>query len=602
MTTYTANGLQATVKDAKGYLTTYQYDGHDRLIKTRFPNPAKVSSSSTTNYENYSYDDNGNLVSLRKRNGQTITMTYDDLNRLIGRTYPTAADDLNFSYDLLGRRLSANLANGSYGVSYTWDKAGRLVNTTAGSKTVSYQYDPAGNRTRITWPEGGFNVATAYDALNRPITIKEKGTTVLAAYTYDDLSRRTLVTLGNATSTGYTYNPQAALASLTHDLTGTERDQAYTYSRNQVGEILDQAWSNDAYQWDGAVNGSTSYTANGLNQYTQVQAATLGYDTNGNLTGDGTWTYAYNLDNRLKSASKTGVSASLTYDAEGRLRQTTIGTAVTNLLYDGTDLIAEYNSAGYLLRRYVHGPGIDEPLVWYQGNVTTNKSWLYADHLGSIIATADSTGSSTAIYTYSPFGEPDTTTGVRFRYTGQQLIGQLGLYYYKARFYSPTLGRFLQTDPIGYMDDIHLYAYVQNNPINRIDPTGLDWLYQQSTGQLSYQPPDSAGGGPPQPIATGYSGNGLGLNNPDRQNERDVGPIPRGTYSIGQQYNNPRTGPATMNLDPTLGTDTLGRNAFRIHGDNSRGDQSASHGCIVLPRNIRDQINNSGDTALRVYK
>lgn len=263
------------------------------------------------------------------------------------------------------------------------------------------------------------------------------------------------------------------LASLTHNLTGTAQDQTTTYTRNPVQEIVSQSWTNDLYQWTGYANGTQSYTANGLNQYTTAAGATLTHDARGNLTGDGVWTYTFDADNKLKSATKTGYAATLAYDAEGRLRRTTLAGAITDLAYDGVDLVAEYDGAGTLLRRYVHGPGVDEPLVWYEGSTTTNKSWLYADHLGSIIGTANSAGTSTAIHSYGPFGEPNVTTGVRFRYTGQQYLGGLNLYYYKARFYSPALGRFLQTDPIGTADDLNLYAYVGNNRGNFSDPTGL---------------------------------------------------------------------------------------------------------------------------------
>uniref|UniRef100_UPI000837B470 RHS repeat-associated core domain-containing protein n=1 Tax=Thauera butanivorans TaxID=86174 RepID=UPI000837B470 len=475
--TYSNNGLPLTLTDAKGNRTTYEYDGHDRRVKLRYPHPTTVGTSSTSDYEQFTYDAVGNVTKHRKRSGQNVTLVYDDLHRLIGRTYPTAADNVAISYDLLGRRTQTKFANNSHTVDYVWDAAGRLTSTTAGAKTLAYQYDPAGNRTRTTWPETAFYVTMTYDALNRPTAIKETGTVNLASYAYDDLSRRTTVTLGNGTTTTYGYGAQGTLSSLAHNLAGTAQDQTTSYTRNQVQEIVSQSWTNDLYQWAGYANGTQSYTVNGRNQYTAAAGASITHDNRGNLTGDGVWTYVYDVDNKLKTANKSGYAATLAYDAEGRLRRTTLAGTVTDLMYDGVDLVAEYDSAGTVLRRYVHGPGVDEALVWYEGTATTDKTWLYADHLGSIVAAANSAGTSTAIYRYGPYGEPDTTTGVRFRYTGQQYLGGLNLYYYKARFYSPAIGRFLQTDPIGTADDLNLYAYVRNNPVNFNDPTGEFWVH-----------------------------------------------------------------------------------------------------------------------------
>jgi RHS repeat-associated protein len=292
---------------------------------------------------------------------------------------------------------------------------------------------------------------------------------------YDAANRRSALTLPNGIVLESTYDDDSQLTALTYKLSGTPiGDLTYGYDAN--GRRVSIGGS---YTRTNLPAGLVSATYDDANQIATWAGTSFAYDDNGNLTSDGSKSYSWNARNELTGIGGGG-SASFAYDAAGRRRSRTVGSTTTQFLYDGLNPVQELAS-GTPVANLLTGLDIDEYFTRTDASGSRN---LLTDALGSTIVLADGSGSVQTEYTYEPFGSVTTSgssSANTFGFTGRENDGT-GLNYYRARYYHPTLQRFIGEDRIGIVGGVNRHAYVVNRPTTFVDPLGLSPSWGRSGG------------------------------------------------------------------------------------------------------------------------
>jgi RHS repeat-associated protein len=202
-------------------------------------------------------------------------------------------------------------------------------------------------------------------------------------------------------------------------------------------------------------------------------------DSNGNLSqkveGGISWTYVWDAENRLKWVCNTtpcteaGAVAAFKYDPLGRRVEKVAGGVTTTYTYDRLEILRELAGASTL--KYIHAVDVDEPIAQQDG--TGTLTYLHADGLGSVVKATNPAGAVIATRRYDAFGNLELGTSNGYAFTGREWDSETGLYYYRARYYLPSIGRFLSEDPSGRQDGPNLYQYALSNPVRYSDPMGL---------------------------------------------------------------------------------------------------------------------------------
>jgi RHS repeat-associated protein len=345
-----------------------------------------------------------------------------------------------------------------------YDNRDRLTSETTAQGVISYTYDNVSRKTSMTVPCASGAVACApvgysYDNAGRLTQISQSGTTT--NFAYDNAKRRTSLTLPNNVVVSYSYDNDSHLTGITYQI-GSNTLGNLTYTYDQSGRRTQVGGSFARTGLPAAVS-SARYDA--ANELLNWNGLALTYDANGNMLSDGANAFTWNARNQLAALN----GRNLQYDANGRRIQNLVG---TSFLYDGANIAQELS--GSTVTANLLSGGIDE------GFSRTDSSGAFTqlkDALGSTIALADSNGNVQTSYTYDPFGNTSASGAGNanvYQYTGRENENN-GLYYYRARYYSPLLGRFISEDPLGFVGSRpNVYAYASDDPANLLDPLGLE--------------------------------------------------------------------------------------------------------------------------------
>jgi RHS repeat-associated protein len=483
---YLPYGPINTVTNRSGDVATFTYDVRNRLLDKKWSTGLETT---------YAYDIAGNITNLNNATA-SLTYTYDAGNREtdeheVVTGFPDNTANPHYSFDADGIPTSLSISNLIYQV-YVYTPRGQLqaVGDNAQPNDAQYAYDLAGNRTqRIYW--NGVKTTYQYDADNRLTQLADYATGASSAtfqnnYAIDQIGRITNVQHVHSGATlTYGYDLANRLTELTNPGPTAGQGHLAGAPYNWSTYVLDPVGNRNQVVTNGV---ATNYAANNLNQYTSIGTLTSTYDSKGNLSSYSGWTFAYDAENHLISASNGSTTIAWFYDGLGRCVTRSVNGVAVRYVYEGWRIRGQFDVNGNVLAQHEYGAGQDE-VIW----LDYGKGWLTPtqDHLGNITGGFDFNGALAEVYDYDPFGRPylfdangnslaQSKFGNEFFFNGRPYLTlsgwNSGIYDMRCRVYSSDLGRFLQGDPTGFNGGANFYVFGNNDAVNRNDPYGLSDL------------------------------------------------------------------------------------------------------------------------------